>query len=70
MKVQNYTAAGAALTEMEVFWPEAEEPILLKLEYLATLGRGDDIQKLLDDTEKKHIYLSAKSKEAFAFWRG
>lgn len=70
MKVQNYTAAGAALTEMEVFWPEAEEPILLKLEYLATLGRGDEIQKLLDDTEKKHIYLSAKSKEAFAFWRG
>lgn len=70
MKVQNYTAAGAALTEMEVFWPEAEEPILLKLEYLATLGRGDDIQKLLEETEQRQIYLSAKSKEAFAFWKG
>lgn len=70
MEVKNYTAAGIALSEMEVFWPEAEEPVLLKLEYLATLGRGEEIQKLLDETEKKQIYLSAKSKEALAFWRG
>lgn len=70
MKLNNYTVAGAFLTEMEVFWPEDEEPILLKLEYLASLGRGQEIQKLLDETEKKHIYLSAKSKEALAFWRG
>lgn len=70
MKLKNYTEAGAAIWEMEMFWAEDEEPVLLKLEYLATLGRGAEIQKLLDETENKHIYLSAKAKEALAFWRG
>ncbi|MBQ7794525.1 MAG: hypothetical protein IJ366_08425 [Clostridia bacterium] len=54
---------------MGKFSPDSEDVILLKLEYLGLLDRGNEIKMLLDKIENEHIYLSAKAKEAIAFWR-
>lgn len=69
LKLKNYTEAGEAIERISELCPDSEESILLKLEYYALLDRGSEIAKLLSEIESKHIYLSAKAKEAIAFWR-
>ena len=68
LKRQNYNAADDALREMGQKWPAAEDYILLKLKYLAMLGRGAEIKTFVRETENNQIYLSTKAKEALAFW--
>ena len=51
-----------------LFRSDAEEYILLKLQYLAAMGKGYEIQTFVKETENSHIYMSAKTKEALAFW--
>ena len=68
-KLGNYTEAGASIERLEELFPNSEKLILLKLQYYASLGRGESIKELIDEVESKHIYLSAAAKEAIAFWR-
>ncbi len=69
LKLKNYTDAGAAIEKIDALYPESEELILLKLEYYASLDRGNKIKELLDETESNNTYFSSKAKEAIAFWR-
>ncbi len=69
LKSGNYTAAGEALSQMESVYPTEEEYYFLKLHYLAALGRGAQIQDFINKVENNHIYMSAKLKEALAFWQ-
>lgn len=69
LELKNYTEAEEAIKKAERLIPDSEEIILLKLEYYSQLGKGADIKRLLQDTDKKRIYLSQKAKEAIAFWQ-
>ncbi len=69
LELKLYSEAGAAISRLEALSPDEEEIILLKLEYYAAQGRGEDIKKLLFELEKNNVYLSARVKEAVAFWK-
>ncbi len=68
LKRKNYDSAGELVGAMKEKWPESEEYILLKIQYLASLGKGSEIKDFVKETENGHIYLSSKAKEALAFW--
>ncbi len=68
LKRKNYDVAGEVISRMGKKWPEAEEYILLKIQYLAALGKGSEIQDFVKETENSQIYKSSKTKEALAFW--
>ncbi len=68
LKRKTYPAAEKVIKEMGEKWPDAEEYILLKIDYLACLGRGSEIRDFIRATENRHIYISSKTKEALAFW--
>lgn len=66
--LKNYTEAGDVLNKLEEKYGFFEELFLLKIKYFATLGKGDKIHKLIDETENMDIYLPYKVKEEIAFW--
>lgn len=68
LKRKNDIQASAYLLQMQSLYPDAEETYLCRLDYLASVGRGEDIKKLLQEIEKKHIYLSSTTKGVLAFW--
>ena len=68
LKRKNYTQATEGLDEMCAHYGDREEYYMLRLQYLASLGRGEEIQELLQEIDDRHIYLSSKSKEVLAFW--
>ncbi len=68
LKRGQFTLAGETLKKMKTLYSENEEYYLLELQYLAALGRGEDIKKLLVEIDDRHIFLSSKSKEVLAFW--
>ena len=68
LKRKNYTLASEYLRQMKEAYPKREEYYLLRLQYLASLGRGEDIKKLLNEIVESHIFLSSKTKEVLAFW--
>ena len=55
------------LDEMEKRWPAEEAVWILKVEYCFKLGQGEIIQKLLEEIERRKIYLSAEGKEKLEF---
>lgn len=64
----NHTFAGEVLDRMGSMYSSEEEYYIQKINYLATLGRGKDIQKVLDEVQENNVYLSSKAKEVLAFW--
>lgn len=68
LKRKNYTQASITLREMKNLYPESEQYYLSRLDYLASLGRGNDIQLLINEIYKKNIFLSSQTKEVLAFW--
>ncbi len=68
LKRQNFDAAGAVISDMAAKWPESEEYVLLKIQYLAALGQGHALQTFVQEVLDSHMYLSPKMKEALAFW--
>lgn len=69
MALKNYTAASAMLENAGKIWPESEDLLILRIQYLADLQRAEDLQDLLKKLDEKAVYLSAKAKEVIAFWR-
>lgn len=65
---KNYTEALESLERMEKTYPDAEETYLLWIQYYASLQRGEDVKRMLKQMKEREIYLSAKGKEALAFW--
>ena len=68
LKRKNYTLASERLRQMQETYPDSEEYYLSRLDYLAALGRGDEIKLLLQEINKRHIYLSSTTKGVLAFW--
>lgn len=68
LKRKNYTQASEILRQMQALYSDNEEYYLCRLNYLAALGRGEEIKSLLTEIEKKHIYLSSATKGVLAFW--
>ena len=68
LKCKNYDNAEDVINRMGEKWPEAEEYLLLRIQHLASLGKGHEVQDFVKQTENKHIYMSSKTKEALAFW--
>lgn len=68
LKRGRFDTAGETLLKMKELYSDKEEYYLLQIQYLASLGRGEDIQKLLEELDSKHIFLSSKAKEVLAFW--
>lgn len=69
MALKNYTAASAMLENAGKIWPESEDLLILRIQYLADLQRAEDLQALLRKLDEKAVYLSSKAKEVIAFWR-
>lgn len=68
LRRKNYTSASAHLRQMQTLYPNEETYYLCRLDYLASLGRGEDIKQLIREINKKHIYLSSATKGVLAFW--
>ena len=58
-----------ALRTAQNRWPEDEDVYHLFVRYYQMLHRGDLIQQILDEIERKEVYLSREGKKWFAFWR-
>lgn len=69
MALKNYTAAAACLENALALWPRSEDFLIQKIQYLADLERGEELQALLRRLEQKDLYLTAKVKEVIAFWK-
>lgn len=65
---KNYTEALEGLQRMQKNYPDEEETYLLWIQYYASLQRGEDLRRILNQMKEREIYLSAKGKEALAFW--
>ena len=68
LRRKNYVQAAENLNKMQELYGDREEYYLSRLRYLASLGRGEDIQLLRQEIEKKHIFLSSATKGVLAFW--
>lgn len=68
LKRGQLTLADETLRQMGARYPHSEEYYLLRLQYLASLGKGEEIQALLQEIDDRHIFLSSKAKEVLAFW--
>lgn len=68
LKRKHYDAAGDVISKMGEKWMDSEEYVFLKLQYLISLNKGDEIRDFITQTENSKIYLSSKTKEALAFW--
>lgn len=69
MELKNYTATAACLDSALRLWPRNEDFWIEKIQYLANLGQGEELQALLRRLEEKDLYLNAKMKEVIAFWK-
>ena len=68
LKRGQYTLAGETLQKMKEIYSQDEEYYVLQLQYFASLDKAEDIQKLLNEIDERHIFLSSDAKEVFAFW--
>lgn len=68
LKREQFLQAEEALEKMKEYYSEQEEYYLLRIQYFASLGRGEEIQKLLNELDASTIFLSSKAKEVLAFW--
>jgi len=68
LKRKNYSVASENLKEMKKLYPDREEYYIVRISYLASLGRGQEIKNLIEEIYKSNIFLSSASKEVLAFW--
>lgn len=68
LKRKNFTEASESLRQMQAMYSDREEYYLCRINYLADLGKGEDIKLLIKEISKKQIFLSSTTKEVLAFW--
>ena len=54
---------------MDKKWHRNEEYWILRIRYYVELKQGKELKETLEQIQQEHIYLSAKGKEALAFWQ-
>jgi len=69
MELKSYSQVSVDLKEMDKYYHESQELLILRLQYYSSLGRGEDIKMLLSEIEREQIYLSSQAKEVIAFWK-
>ena len=57
------------LERMDKKWHRNEEYWILRIRYYVELKQGKELKETLEQIQQEHIYLSAKGKEALAFWQ-
>ena len=65
---KDYAQASDLLKEMKALYSDNEVYYLSRLNYLAALGRGEEIKQLRKELENKSVYLSSATKGVLAFW--
>jgi hypothetical protein len=68
LKLQNFDQVRDILAKMAELWPQSEEYILLNIQYLTLLHKGQEMHQFISEINNSQMYLSAKVKEALAFW--
>lgn len=68
LRRKSYAMAAAHLETMQTLYPDDEAYYLCRLDYLAALGKGEEIKSLLQEIDSKHIFLSSTAKGVLAFW--
>ena len=61
-----HSGLGCAYPMEQVLKPENPEEALAYTQF--SLDKAEDIQKLLNEIDERHIFLSSDAKEVFAFW--
>lgn len=69
LRRKSYALAAEHLKKMQALFPDDEAYYLCRLDYLAALGKGEEIKALLQEIERKHIFLSSTAKGVLAFWK-
>ena len=57
-----------ALARMKRDWSQTEEYVLLNIEYLALMNKGNEIKRFIKKVNESPIFLSSQTKEVLAFW--
>ena len=58
-----------SLERMDKKWHRNGEYWILRIRYYVELKQGKELKETLEQIQQEHIYLSAKGKEALAFWQ-
>ena len=61
-------SANQALTRMKRDWSQTEEYVLLNIEYLELMNKGNEIKRFIKKVNESPIFLSSQTKEVLAFW--
>lgn len=69
LELKNYTEASVYLKKFKQTYPQSEDYYLMRLKYLGSLNRGEDIKKLINEIESEEIFFSSRAKEELAFWK-
>ena len=65
----DYEQVLKSLERMDKKWHINEEYWILRIRYYVELKQGKELKETLEQIQQEHIYLSAKGKEALAFWQ-
>ena len=57
-----------ALERMKRDWSQTEEYVLLNIEYLALMNKGNEIKRFIKKVNESPIFFSSQTKEVLAFW--
>ncbi len=69
LELKNYTEASVFLKKFKQTYPQSEDYYLMRLKYLGSLNRGEDIKKLINEIESGEVFFSSRAKEELAFWK-
>lgn len=69
MQTKEYEQVLKSLERMDKKWHRNEEYWILRIRYYVELKQGKELKETLEQIQQEHIYLSAKGKEALAFWQ-
>ena len=68
-QMKEYEQVLKSLERMDKKWHRNEEYWILRIRYYVELKQGKELKETLEQIQQEHIYLSAKGKEALAFWQ-
>lgn len=69
LELKNYIEAESYLKKLKENYPQSEDYYLMKLKYLASLNRGEEIKALISEIESSDVFFSSRAKEELAFWK-